>query len=81
MKRILTILCALTVCMAGSGAALAAEAANASDYYPVSVADYTAGRSGEMRIKKSINYPCPTTPPGSPPRTSSGVDESFRSWI
>ncbi len=66
MKRILTILCALAVCMAGSGAALAAEAASASHYYPVSVAEYTAGRSGEMRIKKIYQLSLSDDPSGIP---------------
>ncbi len=66
MKRILTILCALAVCMAGSGGARAGGAPSASHYYPVSVAKYTAGRSSEMRIKKIYQLSLSDDPSGIP---------------
>ncbi len=52
MKRILTVLCALAVLMAGSVSALAAEAASDPCYYPIAVEEYTAGDSNELRISK-----------------------------
>ena len=55
MKRILTILCALALVMAGSTAALAAEseAGQSASYYPVSVEEYTYGDFEEPRINKT----------------------------
>ena len=43
MKRILTILCVLAIVMAGSAAALAADAPSgqSASYYPISVEEYT----------------------------------------
>ncbi len=52
MKRILTVLCALAVLMAGSATALAADAASDPCYYPIAVEEYTAGDGGELRISK-----------------------------
>lgn len=55
MKRILTILCALAIVMAGSATALAAEpeAGQSASYYPVSVEEYTYGDFDELRINKT----------------------------
>ena len=55
MKRILTILCALALVMAGSATALAAEpeAGQSASYYPVSVEEYTYGDFDELRINKT----------------------------
>lgn len=54
MKRIITTLCALALVMAGSTAALAAEAPGdqSISYYPISVEEYTHGDLGEPRINK-----------------------------
>lgn len=52
MKRILTILCALAIAMAGRATVLAADAAADQDsYYPISVEEY-ASPSVEPRISK-----------------------------
>ena len=56
MKRILTILCALALVMAGSVTALAADASNmgqSASYYPISVEEYTYGDFDELRINKT----------------------------
>ena len=56
MKRILTILCALAIVMAGSATALAAEPAEggqSASYYPISVEEYTYGDFDELRINKT----------------------------
>lgn len=55
MKRILTILCALAIVMAGSATAMAAEpeAGQSASYYPVSVEEYTYGDFDELRINKT----------------------------
>ena len=56
MKRILTILCALALVMAGSATALAADASNSgqsASYYPISVEEYTYGDFDELRINKT----------------------------
>ena len=56
MKRIMTILCALILAMAGSAAALAADTAEAgqsASYYPISVEEYTHGDLDELRINKT----------------------------
>ena len=56
MKRIMTILCALILAMAGSAAALAvdtAEAGQSASYYPISVEEYTHGDLDELRINKT----------------------------
>ena len=55
MKRILTILCALAIVMAGSATALAAEAetGQSASYYPISVEEYTYGDFDELRINKT----------------------------
>ena len=55
MKRILTILCALAVVMAGSATALAADAetGQSASYYPISVEEYTYGDFDELRINKT----------------------------
>ena len=55
MKRILTILCALALVMAGSATALAAEpeAGQSASYYPVSVEEYTYGDFDKLRINKT----------------------------
>ena len=54
MKRILTILCALAIVMAGSATALAADAPSgqSASYYPISVEEYTYGDFDELRINK-----------------------------
>lgn len=54
MKRILTILCALAIVMAGSATALAADAplGQSASYYPISVEEYTYGDFDELRINK-----------------------------
>jgi hypothetical protein len=57
MKRILTILCALAIVMAGSATALAAEPAEggqSASYYPISVEEYTYGDFDELRINKTL---------------------------
>lgn len=55
MKRILTILCALTLVMAGSATALAAEDPSGQNpsYYPIAVEEYTYGDFDELRINKT----------------------------
>ena len=56
MKRILTILCALALVMAGSATVLAADAAEpgqSASYYPISVEEYTYGDFDELRINKT----------------------------
>ena len=55
MKRILTILCALALVMAGSATALAAEpeAGQSASYYPISVEEYTYGPLDELRVNKT----------------------------
>ncbi|MCI8478096.1 MAG: hypothetical protein HFE97_07070 [Oscillospiraceae bacterium] len=55
MKRILSILCALAIVMAGSATALAAEPATgqSASYYPIAVEEYTAGDFDELRISKT----------------------------
>ena len=55
MKRILTILCALAIVMAGSATALAADAetGQSASYYPISVEEYTYGDFDELRINKT----------------------------
>ena len=55
MKRILTILCALAIVMAGSATAMAAEpeAGQSASYYPISVEEYTYGDFDELRINKT----------------------------
>ena len=55
MKRILTILCALAIVMAGSATAMAAEpeAGQSASYYPISVEEYTYGPLDELRINKT----------------------------
>ena len=56
MKRILTILCALALVLAGSVTALAADASNtgqSASYYPISVEEYTYGDFDELRINKT----------------------------
>lgn len=55
MKRILTILCALAIVMAGSATALAADAPSgqSASYYPISVEEYTCGDFDELRINKT----------------------------
>ena len=53
MKRILTILCALAIVMAGSITALAADdMGQSASYYPISVEEYTYGDFDELRINK-----------------------------
>lgn len=55
MKRILTILCALALVMAGSATAMAAEpeAGQSASYYPISVEEYTYGPLDELRVNKT----------------------------
>ena len=56
MKRIFTILCTFALVITGSTTALAAvepEAGQSASYYPVSVEEYTAGDSDELRINKT----------------------------
>ncbi len=54
MKRIITILCALVLAMAGSTTALAADdTSQNAGYYPVSVEEYTYGDLDEPRINKT----------------------------
>ena len=55
MKRILTILCALAIVMAGSATALAAEAetGQSASYYPISVEEYTYPKQ-ECRERRGI---------------------------
>lgn len=50
MKRILTTMCALTLLLAASVPALAAEPEQSASYYPISVEEYMEGDS--PRIKK-----------------------------
>lgn len=50
MKRILTTMCALTLLLAASVPALAAEPEQSASYYPTSVEEYMEGDSS--RIKK-----------------------------
>ena len=50
MKRILTTMCALTLLLAASVPALAAEPEQSASYYPTSVEEYMEGDS--PRIKK-----------------------------
>lgn len=50
MKRILTTMCALTLLLAASVPALAAEPEQSASYYPISVEEYMGGDS--PRIKK-----------------------------
>ena len=53
MKRILTILCALAIIMAGSAAALAVDdPGQSASYYPISVEEYTYGDFDEPRVNK-----------------------------
>ena len=56
MKRILIILCALALVMAGSATVLAADAAEpgqSASYYPIAVEEYTYGDFDELRINKT----------------------------
>ena len=55
MKRILTILCALAIVMAGSATALAtdAETGQSASYYPIDLEEYTYGDFDELRINKT----------------------------
>lgn len=56
MKRVLTILCAFAIVMAGSASALevdTAETGQSASYYPISVEEYTYGDLNEPRINKT----------------------------
>ena len=83
MKRIMTILCALILAMAGSAAALAADTAEAgqsASYYPISVEEYTHGDLDELRINKTYSSPWRTIPASSPPRTSCAMAGGITCW-
>ena len=75
MKRILTTMCALTLLLAASVPALAAEPEQSASYYPTSVEEYMEGDSS--RIRKCISCPWRMTPPRSPPKILSGMAVSI----
>ena len=79
MKRILTILCALAIVMAGSATALAADTTGggqSASYYPISVEEYTYGDFDELRFNRTYR----TIPASSPPRTSSATGGTTTCW-
>lgn len=79
MKRILTTMCALTLLLAASVPALAAEPEQSASYYPTSVEEYMEGDS--PRIKKVYQLSLQMTHPRFQPRILSGMAASIICWI